>query len=72
MNTLKCQTSPDKKALNIVNTTTLKQVQDNCLIKEQKAYKGMYQVEFKNNTTNKYVKCDFASNSPDAVVNGCR
>ena len=66
MSTLKC------KNLNITNTTTLQQVQDNCLIKKQENHKGMYQVQFRNDTTQKNVKCDFASNTPTAVVNGCR
>lgn len=66
MSTLKC------KDLSITNTTTLKDVQDNCLIKEQKKHKGMFEVEFRNDTTKKNVKCDFASNAPTAVVNGCR
>lgn len=66
MSTLKC------KNMSITTTTTLKQVQDNCLIKDQKSHKGMYEVEFKNDTTGKSVKCDFAKNDPTAVVNGCR
>lgn len=72
MSTLKCQTSPDRKPLNITTATTLKQVQDSCLIADEKKHDGMYEVKFKNDTTGKNVKCDFASDSPTAVVNGCR
>lgn len=65
MNTLACKNLP------ITSTTTLKQVQDNCNIKDQKTHKGMYQVEFTNAATNKSVSCDFANNDPAATVNGC-
>lgn len=66
MSTLKC------KDMSINSATTLQQVQSTCLIKEQKTHKGLYQVEFKNDTTGKNVKCDFATNTPTATVNGCR
>ncbi len=72
MATLKCQTTPDKKALNISPTTTLKQVQDNCLIADEKTHDGMYEVKFKDDASGKNVKCDFATNTPTATVNGCR
>ncbi len=65
MSTLKCN------SLSITSATTLKQIQDNCKIKDQKTHNGMYQVEFTNTTTNKSVSCDFANNDPAAVVNGC-
>ncbi len=67
MSTLKCRN------MQITNKTTLKQVQDMCLISSQSSRSsGLYEVQFRNDTTEKSVKCDFATNSPDAVVNGCR
>lgn len=66
MNALKC------KSLAINAATTLKQVQDNCIIKSQSKHDGMFEVEFTDDATQKKVKCDFASNTATAVVNGCR
>lgn len=66
MNTLQCRNMP------ITNATTLKQVQNTCLISNQTQRSGLYEVQFRNDSTQKNVKCDFATNSPDAVVNGCR
>lgn len=60
------------KNLQITPTTTLKQVQDNCLIKSQKSYDWMYEVKFINDTTGKSVICDFVKNDPSEFVNGCR
>ncbi len=66
MSTLKCND------MQISNTTTLKSVQTNCLIKKETTHDGMYEVEFVNTTTGKSVKCDFANKRPNSVVNGCR
>jgi len=67
MNTLQC------RDIQVTNKTTLKQIQDTCLISYQTARSsGLYEVQFRNDSTKKTVKCDFATDSPDAVVNGCR
>ena len=67
MSTLKCR---DTK-LNA--SSTLGQIQGACLIKKQKAASnGMYEVVFRNDTTQKNVTCYFASKKPEATLNGCK
>lgn len=71
MATLQC------KGMKINASTTLQQVQTNCLIKDQKMdkSKGMYQVTFTNTATGKTEKtvtCNFVSNDPKSLVNGCK
>ena len=67
MSTLKCRN------MQITSKTTLKQVQDVCLISKQAPLSsGLYEVQFRNDASQSSVKCDFATDAPDAVVNGCR
>lgn len=66
MNNLTCRNT------KLTASTTLKQVQDNCLIKKQKDKSGMHQVEFVNDFTKKTVTCKFASNQPTALLNSCK
>ena len=60
------------KGMNLNSATTLKDVQNNCLIKAQKKSKGLYGVKFVNNATKKTVTCYFASNDPAALLNSCK
>lgn len=71
MNALSCGN------LKLYSNTTLKEVQDNCKIKEQGMVTsgrmlGLYQVEFINSATNETVTCNFPRNEPNAPLNGCR
>ncbi len=65
MSTLACR---DYK---LDSATTLKDVQDHCLIKKQKPNDGRYEVKFVNTTTDKVVTCYFAENSPTSALNSC-
>ena len=65
MTTLQCRN------IKLNSSTTLADVQNNCLIEKQKASIGRYQVDFVNNATNKTVTCYFASNMPTALLNSC-
>ena len=65
MSTLAC------KDMKLDSATTLKDVQDHCLIKNAASSKGRYEVEFVNTTTNKTVTCYFANNTPAAALNSC-
>lgn len=72
MNNLKCGD------LQIYANTTLKEVQDNCLLHRQfmnnrnDKYPGTYEVQFYSTSYHKLVYCDFNSQNQDAVVVGCR
>ncbi len=55
----------------LLRGTTLKDVQENCLIKEQSITRGMLQVDFINDTTGKEVSCLFPSTRPSAYLNSC-
>ena len=67
MHTLHC------RGLNpITSTTTLLEVQNHCLIKYEDTVDGEYVVKFINEADKKSIVCYFASNTPTAVVNGCR
>ena len=66
MNNLSCRN------MKLTASTTLKQVQDTCLIKKQKHKSGMYQVEFVNDATKDTVTCKFANNESGALLNSCR
>lgn len=67
MSTLQC------RGTRLNASTTLSQVQSMCLIKEQeKTSKGLYKVEFRNDSTKKTVTCYFASNTPKALLNSCK
>lgn len=66
MSTLQCK----GKQLN--SATTLADVQKNCTLKKQETKKGLFQVEFINDATGKSVKCDFTTNQPTALLNGCK
>jgi hypothetical protein len=66
MSTLAC------KSLKINSATTLSDVQSNCVIKKQETSKGLYKVEFTNDTTKKEVTCSFPSNDPKALLNSCK
>ncbi|MBX9598048.1 MAG: hypothetical protein K2X04_05680 [Burkholderiales bacterium] len=65
MRTLQC------RSIKLNSSTTLADVQNNCMIQKQKTSKGRYQVDFINNETNKTVTCYFASNMPTALLNSC-
>ena len=66
MTTLSC------KSTKLNASTTLANVQNNCLIKKQTQSKGRFEVEFVNSTTNKTVTCYFASKQPTALLNSCK
>jgi hypothetical protein len=66
MSTLACKTTK----LNA--SSTLSDVQANCLIKKQTTSKGRYEVEFRNDTTKKTVTCYFANNDPKSLLNSCK
>lgn len=72
MNNLKCG------KLQIYASTTLQEVQDNCLLHRQfmsnhdNKYPDTYQVEFYSTSYPDLVRCNFNSNDPKAVVTGCR
>ena len=80
MSTLQCGADNPETLLKINTATTLKEVQDHCLIRKQSHEHGMHEVTFvntgpvdkKGKPTNKTVTCMFASNTPTAVVNGCK
>lgn len=65
MSTLACND------LKLDSGTTLKDVQDHCLIKKATSSDGRYEVKFVNSTTKKTVTCYFANNTPTAVLNSC-
>ena len=65
MNTLQCRN------LAIDSVTTLKDVQDNCVIKKAMSSNGRYEVKFVNSYTDDVVTCYFASNTPNSLVNSC-
>jgi hypothetical protein len=65
MSTLAC------KDLKLDSATTLKDVQDNCLIKKATPSNGRYEVKFVNTTTNDTVTCYFAENNPASKLNSC-
>lgn len=56
----------------LVRGTTLLQMQNNCLVKEQWYGKGMYWMEFVNDSTGDVVTCRFATSRPSAHLNSCR
>lgn len=64
--------------LQIYASTTLEDIQNNCLLYRQFAndrndkYPGTYQVEFYSTSYPDLVRCDFNSNDPKALVTGCR
>ncbi len=66
MSMLSCR----NKKLN--SSTTLADVQANCLIRKQTTSNGRYAVEFRNDATNKDVTCYFGSSTSSAILNGCK
>jgi hypothetical protein len=66
MKTLKC------RDMYITSATTLKKVQSTCLIDQQTSSNGLFEVDFRNDTTKKIVECFFGSNMPNSTVNGCK
>ena len=66
MSTLTC------KGVILNSKTTLKNVQDNCMIKKEETSNGRYEVKFVNSSTKKTVSCYFAQNTPDALLNSCK
>lgn len=66
MSTLAC------KNIKLNSSTTLSDVQNNCVIKKQTTSKGRYEVKFVNEATNKTVDCYFAKNDPKALLNSCK
>lgn len=66
MSTLAC------KSTKLNASSTLADVQANCLIKKQTTSKGRYEVEFRNDTTQKTVTCYFPTNTPTAPLNSCK
>ncbi len=65
MATLSC------KSVKLNASTTLAEVQANCLIRKQKAKDGLYEVKFRNDTTKKNVTCLFPDNNPKSPLNSC-
>jgi hypothetical protein len=66
MNSLKCRN------MQVSSKTTLQDVQNTCLISSQRLNSsGLFEVEFRNDSTQKSVTCDFATNSSDAILNSC-
>ena len=67
MSTLQC------RDMHLTSTTTLGQVQDTCLLKEQGPEdNGLYNVIFVNDATKKPVSCYFASKKRSALLNSCK
>ena len=66
MSTLSCRN------IKLNSSTTLSEVQSNCLIKKQTTSKGRYEVDFVNGASGKTVKCYFASNDAKALLNSCK
>lgn len=74
MSNLKCRN------LQIYASTTLQEVQDNCLIYRQfehqkhfDKFSGEYEVQFYSTSPQDYlVRCDFATKDPKSSVLGCR
>ena len=66
MSTLQCRN------IKLNSSTTLKDVQDNCLIKKETTSNGRYEVKFVNGATKKTVTCHFANNEPTALLNSCK
>lgn len=57
-------------SVSITATSTLSDVQK-CVVSKQKATKGMYEVDFKDNNGHSYT-CMFAAESATAPINNCK
>lgn len=73
MATLNC------KGMKLTTATTLKEVQDKCVVKKQKGTShGLYMVVLQNDAYKDDPKtvedptCFFASNTPNAILNHCK
>ena len=68
MSTLQCRNT------KLNSSTTLKNVQDLCLIKKETTSDGRYEVKFVNDgdAKKKTVTCYFADNKPTTLLNSCK